>query len=409
MMTKRILASQEFVMGLTWLAPGVVVPNSSKYKILKELQSIKPTPCGYVEISTPAGIQVGAVTEPEDIGYESAAARLAISQSSAVLIEKLSSNEFWLCAVEDGAVFPAGDIVGDKDLITNRLEEIKTDIAGTNIQLYEKQGHFNSSNSQSLGFLELISELEPDKPPVCQSAEQKFLNRKLIAAAAGTLIVIGGFISWSFLPEIFIDDEEEQLMRVQQHTKALNTEKEIIRQALMQNAPVLLATLTDMVNERPLRVKGWRSHTYDWKNNKVIVNWRREHGNFASITPYLSDKNYELNELTGDVTESFDFPAQKLPEDSSLSSLLGKQDQRFELLDILAGLPGNWTLGPAQTMGQLYKYQKSKLTGSCSKLTDAIYVARAFIGLPIRINRIRYSLGGKFNWEIEGELYGKTN
>ena len=408
-MSKRILAGQDFALGLTWLAPGVVVPNSSKYRIFKELQSIKPTPCGYVEISTPSGIQVGAVSETEDIGHESAAARLAVSRSSAVLIEQLSSNEFWLCAVEDGAVFPAGDIVGDKDLIANRLEEIKTDIAGTSIQFYDKHGYFNSPDSQSLGFFDLISDSEPDKSPICHSVEQKFLNRKLIAAIAGILIVIGGFVSWPYVSEFNNNEEAESLIRKQQHTKALNAEKEMIRQTLMQNAPALLATLTDMVNERPLRVNGWRTHTYDWKNNKVVVNWRREHGNFASIISYLSDKNYEMNESTGDITESIEFPAQSLPEGSSLESLLGSEDKRYEVLDTLAGLPGNWTLGSAQTMGQLYKYQKSKLTGSCSKLTDAIFVARAFIGLPFRINGIRYSLGRKFNWEIDGELYGKKN
>jgi len=408
-MSKRFLTKQEFVVGLTWLAPGVVMPNSSKYKIFKELKSIKPRPCGYVEIITPSGIQVGAVTESEDIGRESAAARLAISQSSAVLIEQLSSNEFWLCAVEDGAVFPAGDIVGDKDLIANRLEEIKTDIAGTNIPLYEKQRYFNSSNSQSLGFFELISEFEPEKFPICQSTEQKFLNKPLIAATAGALILVGGFVSWPYVSELISNDNVDRLMAEQQHTMALNDEKEMVRQTLMQNAPVLLASMTDMVNERPLRVNGWRSYTYDWKNNNVVVNWRREHGNFASITAYLSDKKFELNETTGDINESFEFVAQKLPEDSSLESLLGKEDERYELLDTLAGLPGNWTLGAAQTVGKLYKYQKSKLTGSCSKLTDAIFVARAFIGHPLRINRIKYSLDRKFNWEIEGELYGRQN
>ena len=407
-MSKRFIAKQEFVVGLTWLAPGIVMPNSSKFKISKVLQSIKPTPCGYVEIITPSGIQIGAVTESEDIGRESAAARLAISRSSAVLIEQLSSNEFWLCAVEDGAVFPAGDIVGNKDLIANRLEEIKTDIAGTNIPLYEKQGYFNSSNSQSLGFFELISEFETDKFPICQSTGKKILNKQLIVAA-GTLILIGGFVSWPYLSEFISNDRTDRLTVKQQHAMELNNEKEVIRQTLMQNAPVLLASMTDLVNERPLRVNGWRSHSYDWKNNNVVVNWRQEHGNFATIAAYLSDKKFELNESTGDITEIFEFPAQKLPEDLSLETLLGKEDERYELLDTLAGLPGNWTLGPAQTVGRLYKYRKSKLTGSSSKLTDAIFVAHAFIGHPLRIIRIKYSLDRNFNWEIDGELYGRQN
>ncbi|MDE0310050.1 MAG: type 4b pilus protein PilO2 [Acidiferrobacterales bacterium] len=408
-MTKRFLDDKEYAVGLTWLAPSVLTPSSSKYKIFRELQSIKPTPFGYVHIDTPSGLQIGAVTESEDIGCESAAAKLATSRLSAVLIEQLSTDEFWLCAVEDGAIFPAGDIVGNKDLIANRLEEIKTDIAGTNIQLYDKHGHFDLSNSESLGFLELVSESTSDNLPICLSAEQKILNKKLIAAVIGSLMVIGGLASWPYLSEIIRNDEADSLTKQRHYAKALNDEKESVRQTLMQNAPALLASMTDMVKEQPLRVNGWRRHSYDWRDGQVSVNWRRERGYFAAITAYFGDRTYELNESTGDIAERFSFPAQELSGDSSLELLLGKENQRYELLDTLATLPGEWTLSPAKPMGQLYKYQTSKLTGSSSKLTDAVFVANAFIGQPFRINRISYSLDRKFNWEIQGEFYGKQN
>ena len=407
-MAKRQFANQDFSLGLTWLAPGLTTPNSSKSKKFKELRVIRPTPCGIVEFNTPAGMQVGAVTDPDDLGLESAAARLAICRSSAVLIEQLSIDEYWLCAVEDGAVFPAGDIVGNKDFIENRLAEIKTDIAGTGIQLYERQGQFNEPNAVPMGFLELVSESLPDTIPICQPIEHKFPKKQLIAAVACVLVVMGVYFSWAHLSNYISDDEAEKL-KTKQQAKALNDEKEAVRQALMQNAPALLASMTDLIYERPLRTSGWRNHSYEWHNNKITAKWRREYGNLSQITEYLSDKDHELNEATGNMIEIFEFHAQMLPENSSLESLLGNESNRYEILDTLAKLPGKWTLGPNKSEGRLYKYRRSSLTGSCTKLIDAIFVARSFIGHPFRINRIKVSLNNEFNWQIDGDVYAKHN
>lgn len=407
-MAKHQIANQDFSLGLTWLAPGAIAPDSSKSKKFKELRAIKPAPCGFVEFNTPAGMQIGAVTDPDDVGSESAAARLAICQSSAVLIEQLSIDEYWLCAVEDGAVFPAGDMVGNKEFIENRLAEIKTDIAGTDIQIYVKLGQFDEPNAVPLGFLELVSESLADIVPICQPIEQKFPKKQLIATIAGALVFLVVYFSWAHLSNSLNDDEAEKL-KIMQQAKALNDEKELIRQELMQNAPALLASMTDLIYERPLRASGWRNHSYEWHNNKISAKWRRENGNLSMITDYLSDGEYELNEATGDMIEKFEFRAQLLPENSSLESLFGNTSNRYQILDTLAKLPGKWTLGPSQPEGRLYKYRRSFLTGSCTKLTDAIFVARSFIGHPLNINRIEVSLDNEFNWQIEGDVYAKQN
>lgn len=407
-MAKRQFQNGDFALGLTWLAPGAVAPNSNRSNKFRELRSIKPTPCGFVEFNTPSGIQIGGVTEPEDIGTESAAARLAISQSSAVLIEQLSTDEYWLCAVEDGAVFPAGDIVGNKDLIENRLTEIKTDIAGTNIQLYDKEGHFNLSNAMPLGFLDLISEVPPDSVPICQPANRNFPIKKLTGTVAGILVIIGTYLTWTHLLNYERVDETEKL-QIERQAKALDEERKLVREALMQNAPALLASFTDMIYERPLRAGGWRNHSYEWHNNKVTASWRREHGNLSLITAYLGNRNHEFNEATGHMIEQFEFPAPQLPENSSLESLLGNESERYGILDTLSDLPGKWTLGPNRSAGTLYKYKRATLNGAATKLTNVIFVARAFIGHPLRINRIKVSLDRQFNWEIQGDVYANQN
>ena len=120
------------------MCPVRFLLRQAKHARARGLQTIRPIPLGYAELETPAGTQTGATADPTDIGLESSAAWLALAQSSAVLIEKLDSDQYWLCAVEDGAVFPAGDIIGDKDLIASRLDEIRLDIEGTKFDCMKK-------------------------------------------------------------------------------------------------------------------------------------------------------------------------------------------------------------------------------------------------------------------------------
>ena len=405
-MSKRYLADQEFALGLTWLAPGVSSARAGNSKILKELNSIRPAPCGYVEINTPSGIQVGALSQTEDIGLESAAARLAISRSSAVLIEALDEKEYWLCAVEEGAVFPAGDIVGDKDLIANRLREIQSDISGTDIKVFEKHGNFNGNEVHPLGFYELISQHTPDKKPICKPIEQSYLKKRFLAVAVVGLLAAGAIGLWLML-SIGEPDNITDVSKAEQNAVDLENEKRLLQQTLAQNAPVLLASMTDMIFERPLRSNGWRNTSYEWNAGEIKALWQREHGDFAMISSYLENKPFNFNESTGVMVENMEFPAQQIEGDFPLDSLSSLKDQRLELLDVLAQLPGQWTLGPPQVKGNQFKYQRSKLSGSSAKLADAIYAAQSLIGYPLQITRIKFNLGQKFKWQIEGAVYAK--
>ena len=79
---------------------------------MRELLKIRPQPTCYTEIQLPSGIQVAVTPDPKTAGHISAAAWLAAAQKSAVLVEEIGDDEYWLCTVEDGIVFPAGDISG---------------------------------------------------------------------------------------------------------------------------------------------------------------------------------------------------------------------------------------------------------------------------------------------------------
>ena len=136
-MTVHSLDGRRLALGLKWLAPGAIPAGAGAGRKARELAGMKPPPVGFVQLETAGGTQLGATTDKEDIGLQSAAAWLAQAQLSAVLVERLTVDLYWLCAIEDGAVFPAGDMVGGKDLIAARLDEIRTDIAGSGIRIYD--------------------------------------------------------------------------------------------------------------------------------------------------------------------------------------------------------------------------------------------------------------------------------
>ena len=132
-------------------------------------------------------------SDKEDIGLQSAAAWLAQAQLSAVLVESLPENLYWLCAIEDGAVFPAGDMVGGKDLIAARLDEIRTDIAGSGIRMYDKTGSFGLIDAEPLDFSDLAAGFDAAADILCQPARTRSLKKPLAILATVLLITASGY------------------------------------------------------------------------------------------------------------------------------------------------------------------------------------------------------------------------
>ena len=154
---------------------------------------MKPPPVGFVQLETAGGTQLGATIDQDDIGLPSAAAWLAQAQHSAVLVESLTENLYWLCATEDGAVFPAGDMVGGKDLIAARLDEIRTDIAGSGILMYDKTGSFGLIDAEPLDFSDLAAGFDAAADSICQPTSRRSLKKPLAILATVLLITASGY------------------------------------------------------------------------------------------------------------------------------------------------------------------------------------------------------------------------
>jgi len=397
------ISDQTLAFGLSWLPPDAIPASSRESRKIRYLASLKPTPKGYVSISSSSGTQFGTTDDAQDIGIQSAAASLALIHPSIVVIEQLDADFFWLCAIEDGAVFPAGDVVGDKDLIISRFKEIETDIAGTDIRPCSIVEFVNSPNLKRVDFSELIAESSPAEDIRCIAIEVQSKRRPVVVALLVAALCI--YPAWKFVFQFF----ESAPVVTHDGADALQKEIDHFTELLNQNASVLIATFADAIHNRPLRAGGWQNTSYEWQNDMAKAYWTRKHGNLASISEYLSKRNFELIETSGVVVESFEFPALKQSETKPVDSIAGGQQERYRLIDILAQMPGKWSLGTARTTGTHLKISESQLKGSSKRLANLILFAREVHNQPFVASRIKVDLESSFAWEIEGHYYAKTN
>ena len=396
----------QLTLGLSWLPPGSIKAGSSEARKTREFLALKPTPCGYVEIETRSGAQAGTVLDPNDLGYSSAAAWLAFAQRSAVLIEELATDQYWLCAVEDGAVFPSGDLVGSYDQIAARLKEIVSDISGTSIGCYDKTSKFALQNSIPTDFCDLTAGTEPPETITCRPLQARNYKKPILAATATLLLLAVGYGGWQYYSTSTDNSAAKlDLENSNQLANLLEKERGQVVAALEQDLPALLVSLTDLIYERPLRASGWINTTYEWRNGVVTASWERAHGRIADIADHLTEQDYRLDEKSGTIYEVFRLPAPKKIYLDDAETRLAVQRARLQLLDSLAMLPGKWSLRSAEQFGQQFMVNKSRLTGAAVGLTSTFGVAALLRDQPIHVSYIRFSLKRPFSWSMEGEFY----
>ncbi len=397
------IGNHNLVLGLSWLPPDAIPASARESRQNRYLTSLKPTPQGYVSISPSSGTQFGTTVDAQDIGLESAAAWLAQNHPSIVVVEKLDDENYWLCAIEDGAIFPAGDVIGQKDLITSRFEEVVTDIAGTDIRLCSNVEFATSPKLEHISFAKLIAGSSPTDDIRCVPIYVRNKRRPVIAALVVVALCI--YPAW----QLFLQSPEPVAEVDSGSEQALQNEIDHFNELLNQNSSALLATFADAIHNRPLRAAGWQNTSYEWKNGVANAFWTRGHGDLASITEHLRERDFELIEKSGVVVERFEFPAVKRSETNLVDEISGGPKQRYQLIDMLAQMPGKWALGKAQEIGSQYRVNKSPLKGSSKRLATAILFAKKIRNQPFIVERIEVELGSSFAWEIEGQYYAKVD
>ena len=399
---------RDMAVGLTWLAPILWSASGRERRKVHNTLSLEMEAVGYAQIDMSSGYQLGATTNPQELGLESAAALLAHAQQSVVLIEHLGNDQFWLCSIEDGAVFPAGDLIGNKDLIAERLKEIRSDIAGTSIPVYDKFDSFGIDNAVRQDFVELVKNITPKSDIACKQVQKRKLNKPALGAAIGIVLICASAGTWHYFKRAdSIEERQEIQEQTSQHT--YEQERFAVQHSLDQNTPALLATFADTIFNRPLRAAGWRTHAYEWQDDAVSVIWHRDHGTVLDISEHLGNRQYEVTDSAESVTENFDFPASTRLETDKLEYFLGDRTDRMLLLDSLAAIPGNWSLTMNQRIGNQFRVVRSHLRGSGNQIHQMISSALRLKNQPIHLTRIKVTLGNSFHWELEGHYYATAD
>ncbi len=399
--------NKDWAIGMTWYAPVIWPATGRERRKSRALRSQKVIPVGYAELETPVGYQLGATTDSSDLGLECAAALLAQTQQSAVLIEQLAADLYWLCTIEDGAVFPAGDLVGTKDLITERLREIRSDIEGKSIPIYDKSRVFDIDDAIEYDFSDLVEDRTSESDITCRPVKAIKFGKTTVSTLAGAVVLSLAFGAWQYFNGIN-QSEQQQLLHQQAAEQSLNQEILTLQQSLAQNSPALLATFADHIFERPMRAAGWRTHSYEWRDDAIEVTWHRGHGSITDITEHLGPGEFKFHENGNTVTEKLAFPATIRTEEQNLETRLSDQTDRFHLLETIATLPGKWTLRPPKPIGKLYPATRSQLSGTSAKLHEMIETAFSLKNLPVQVSRIKVTLDDSFKWELEGNYFAKT-
>ena len=403
-MTVHQLNAQSLALDLTWLAPDQD-PSARKIRNHpRDLLKIKPTPTCYANIEFPWGTQIAVSTETGAVDHLPAAAWLAAAQKTAILVEELGNKEYWLCAVEDGIVFPAGDIVGDFDRITARITELRGDLAGAQIACYDKLGSFELPNPQPLDFSDLTSGTQPDDAWIVKPLRARKDRKFLYAAAATGLCLVAGYSAWHLHTRSLDQVTPIDTASVDRQRALLEHEKSILETALTQNPGSIVDELSRQISVRPYRAAGWRNTSVEWQSKQITAKWERDHGTYEALAEYLENREFTLDEKTGTVSERFELEAPP-PSEINLESYMDAAPTRYAILDALATLPGKWTLAPATEIGTQYRARKSLLTGTATGFSSARAAAEFFYTHPVNVRTISVDLTSRARWRFEGDAY----
>lgn len=387
--------------GLTWLPPGTHPRTLSRVRKHRLLTAMRPTPLGYADLPTRDGAQTGLTTETSHLHLKPAAAMLAQAVATAIVITKLADNVFWLCAVEEGAVWPTGDLTGSRDKIAARLAEILQDDPDATVYDHTSTFHVTASVET---FDDLLANSSPTETMISPLSSTRLPRKNIAIGTAVAILLAVGYFGWEhWQPD---PSSAVQSDPAAQAAAALERERENVRANLSRDPGVLLAQFVDIIYDRPLHAAGWQLVRYEWRvDGALTARWQRRHGNLESLSDYLSTRTWTLEEPTGEIIETIPFETPLIVDETQLADMLDDGPGRHDFLDHLARFEGLWSLAAARPAGTHINTSMSTLTGSSRRLGSALSVAKTFLGTPVRITKLTATLEKGSSWKVEAEFY----
>ena len=406
-MSSHKISDVQYALNLNWLPPGLTAAGARESKKTKELLALKSQPVAYAELKSRIGLQLGASHDADDIGLAPAAALFAQAHPLAILVERLESNLFWLCVTEEGSIFPAGDLVGNRDLISARAAEVIADFSGREIQIFDqRQDFFDARESIAMSFKELTKDVIPSDEDQCRPILSRSYKKPLAVLAAAALLALGSYGAWQLTPDFGEDRAALHAQRkAAEKAEMLQRERQAVADSVAQNTPLLLASFSDLIMSRPQRMGGWQLLSYEWNGGSVLATWHRGHGRIADLLQRIEHDSVEFDETTGNVIEQLELPTELAPQTVELDAHLGRASERHLMFDRLAALPGTWSMAPAAITGKEYPVHTSQIQGSSDRLSQLLETAVLIRGQPLTVSSLTTRLFPNMGWKLTGTYY----
>ncbi len=407
MTVHRLSDNHEYALDLKWLPPGVVSVSASESRKGKELQTLSPPPKVYTQLQSDIGIQLGASVDGAAIGLPSAAAQFAKVYSAGILIERLTDDLFWLCVTEDGAIFPSGDMVGNRDVISVRIAEILHDFSGRKIQIFDKHQDFvEEHKSTAKNFADLTQNLVFEDSIQCQNVYVRSLRIPIISVISSVILAVCVYFGWNYFNSLEIDEQTSKAQSLlEEKATKLAKERQLIVDSLAQDSSILLSSFSDLASSRPRYLGGWqlKKVSCDGKTCKAI--WQRRHGQIADLLQHLGTVNTILDEQSGTIFETLLLSEEIQSRKVNLESDLGNPNQRYQMLDQLALLPGTWSISESTPSGSEFPIRISSVKGASERFSELINVANLLGNHPFVIQEISADITPKFKWSLSAKYY----
>lgn len=407
-MTNRLtFKDSSLALGLTWQPPGAHPAGISAARKQRELHRLRPVPAGFVEIDTRDGVQTGMSYDESQTGLPSAAAVLAQQGATLVLIEPLDENLYWLCALESGAIWPAGDLTGTYNQVRARLEEIMQDMEQPAV--YDPDRSFDIDSSDPVGFDDLVDDL-PDGLQI-NPLRRRSIPKPVRWGIGAAAMVAAVYVAWhNFYADRPVPQQPSAELAQQSAEAERQKEYDRFEQTLQQDTVRLMAGFVETAVARPLRSGGWQQTQYEWAINPpalagtLTAVWSNERGTIGSLIETLPPGSWTLNESSGQIIETIEFAAPRRSARADLEQLLERSDP-LDFLDQITSLSGRWVINPPALAGTHYKLQRSSLTASGLRVATLANSVAALADEPFRITRLKWTLAREFEIALEGEYY----
>jgi hypothetical protein len=447
-MSTFTLAGNKYAIGLSWVEVEGKKIASKAEAIAKDTG--KKFGVVYQEKGADSA-QVGLTDDDKDKGSEAAASLFSqVSESnSAILIEKLSDDEFWICAISNRKIIIGGDQVlnhHDAQLHLNDLSSIYNE-ASEKAEIYINEKNlgvfsllFSAENTILADFADLLasSKSRPLKKVKVKCLESNSRAAFLLLGFVASAAVMGYVLMTP--EEVVVDDyfeplpasaaqlreeEEREIARILQN--AYNEEVMWLTESFEKKDPQFInEQVMQFSAQLPRFIGGWSASVITYSEDMpefVSVRWEKEEGGTTLTLKNAIRGNVSFNLRGADaISQHKVISLSERKYDNLIDYIRGENYKHIEMMHDLESLKYTWKMDIHDSGPRNVKIQG--IAGAQKSIERQLHVvAKDFMvsgeGLysisninfildkatTSKINEITINLKDNYKWTINGVIY----